>query len=282
MPGGIGRRALGGASLLLASGCSPAAVLNDLAPERLVARDIRYAPGNRHRLDIYAPAEAARAPVVLFLYGGNWDSGNRAMYRFVGGALASSGIVTVIPDYRLYPSVRYPDFLQDCAAALRWTRDNIARHGGAPDRLFVMGHSAGAYNAAMLALDPRFLAAVGMQPKRDLSGGIGLAGPYDFLPLHDPELEAIFAPAGDLVTTQPITYADGDNPPMLLLAGQDDTTVRPGNTLRLADRIRGRGGFVEDRIYPGIDHIEIIGAIAAPLRFLAPTLRDCRAFIGAA
>lgn len=269
--------------LLLASRCSPAGILNALSPDRLVANSIAYGSGPRRSLDVYAPADAAGSdayPTVVFLYGGSWDSGHKAMYRFVGGALAALGFVVVIPDYRLYPEVRYPDFLDDCAEAIAWTRRNINRFGAATTPPFVMGHSAGAYNAAMLTLDPRWLRRAGLSPQTDLRGMVGLAGPYDFVPDTE-ELRQVFAPGQPPHSTQPIAYVDGRNPPMLLLAGSADTTVRPANTMRLAARIRQAGGAVEERIYPGIDHLEILGAFAGPLRFLAPSLRDSARFMHA-
>ena len=271
--------------LLLAGGCSPVGILNALSPDRLVAQSIPYGEGPRRTLDVYGPEPVrsgeAAPPVVLFLYGGSWDSGSKAIYRFVGGALAALGFIVVIPDYRLYPEVRYPDFLDDCAAALAWTRRNATRFGAAAAPPFVMGHSAGAYNAAMLALDPRWLGGAGLSPRDDLRGMVGLAGPYDFLPLDTDELRAVFAPGRPLASTQPIAHVDGRNPPMLLLAGSADTVVRPGNTTRLAARIHAAGGVVEARIYPGIDHLEILGALAGPLRFLAPSLRDSASFMQA-
>ena len=269
--------ALGGA--LAAAGCSPLQVLNSLAPSRLAADGVAYGDWPRQTLDVYVPDGPGPFPVVVFLYGGGWNSGNRGMYRFVGGALAEKGFVTVIPDYRLFPAIRFPDFLQDNAAALRWTRDTIGRYGGASGPFFLMGHSAGAYNAAMLALDPQWLGGAGLD-RADLRGTIGLAGPYDFLPLDTDELRLIFGPPEQLARTQPINFVDGKAAPMLLLAGKKDTTVDPANSLRLAARIRQANGPVQDRFYPGIQHEEIVGAIGVPLRFLAPTLRDCVAFMG--
>ena len=281
----IGRRALAALPLLLAGGCTPAGLLNALSPDRLVGNSIPYGNGPRRSLDVYAPerdrAGGAGRPVVLFLYGGSWDSGDKAMYRFVGAALAGLGFVVVIPDYRLYPAVRYPEFLEDCAQALVWTRRHAREFGGDAAPPFVIGHSAGAYNAAMLTLDPRWLGGAGLAPRTDLRGMVGLAGPYDFLPLDSEELRRIFAPGIPLRSTQPIAHVDGRNPPMLLLAGRDDTVVRPGNTVRLAAKIREAGGFVETRLYPGIGHVEIIGAFASPLRFLAPSLRDSASFMHA-
>ena len=274
----VRRSLLSLAAALAASACSPVKILNSLAPSRLVADGVAYAAGDRHVLDVYAPEGAGPFPVVVFLYGGAWDSGERGIYRFLGGALASHGLVVVVPDYRLYPAVRFPSFLQDNAAAVRWTRDTIAHYGGDPATLYVMGHSAGGYNAAMLGLDSEWLGQVGMA-RADLRGVIGVSGPYDFVPDTD-ELRDIFGPPGLLPQRMPITYADGREPSMLLLTGTADTTVRPGNTERLAARIKAAGGAVEARYYDGVGHIEIIGAVGAPLRFLAPTLRDCLLFMG--
>ncbi len=273
------RGALAGAGGLMLSGCSPAAVLNVLAPDRLAAEGVRYGGGPRQRLDIYRPPGIGPFPVMVFLYGGAWDSGNRSMYRFVGDAFAAHGILTVIPDYRLWPEVRYPAFLQDCALALAWTRANIALYGGSSSAPALIGHSAGAYNAAMLALDPSLLGALGRSPRGDLSRVVGLAGPYDFLPLHSDTLRAVFGPGPAGPSTQPISHVDGRNPPMLLLAGIADRTVKPANTIRLAARIRASNGPVEERLYPGVDHLEIVGAIGRPLQSLAPTLHDCLAFL---
>jgi acetyl esterase/lipase len=272
---------LGVAMLGVLSACSPVTILNALAPKAGISetRDVRYAPGDRHELDIYAPQGEAAAPVVVFIYGGGWKDGNKSEYRFVAAALAARGFLTVVPDYRLFPQVRFPVFLQDNAAAVAWTKANIARVGGDPRRIFLMGHSAGAYNVAMLTLDKQWLGAVGLDPDRDIAGTVALAGPYDFLPLHDPELEDIFAPAGDLRLSQPITFARGNAPPMFLAAGTADTTVLPMNTEHLAAAIRRDGGVVEERLYPGVNHVKIIGAMAGVLHWLAPSMADVTEFL---
>ena len=261
-------------------------MLNALAPSAPVARSIPYGAGPRRTLDVYSPGEAGAPggtggpyPVVLFLYGGSWDSGDKGLYRFVGAALAARGFVVVIPDYRLYPEVRYPDFLLDCAQALLWTRRHAHEFGGSGRPPFVAGHSAGAYNAAMLALDARWLRRYGLDPLHDLSGLVGIAGPYDFLPLDTARLRDIFAPADPLASSQPIAHATGPAPAVLLLAGTTDHTVRPGNTIRMTAALRAHGVPVQQRLYGGVDHYRIIGAFAATLRFLAPTLRDVSDFM---
>lgn len=262
----------------LTSACSPLTMLNTMAPRRLASRDQPYGNDPRQCLDIYVPGNLkAPAPVVVFYYGGSWDSGTKEMYRFVGGALATRGFVTVIPDYRLYPQVRYPSFLQDCAAAFAWTGEHIGQWGGS-DTLFLMGHSAGAYNAAMLALNRSYLQAANSRVMP--AGTVGIAGPYDFLPLESAELKAIFG-VPTAYSTQPISHVDGHNAPMLLVAGTADTTVLPRNTTRLAARIHDAGGPVSSRLYPGVDHREIIGAFGLPFRFLAPTLSDSVSFMHA-
>ena len=265
---------------LLLSACSGAGVLNALAPTQgiTIVPDVAYAPGPRHALDIYKPAQS-HPPVVVFVYGGGWRTGDRADYRFVGAALAARGFLTVVPDYREYPEVKYPGFVQDAAAAVAWTKAHAAQYGGDPDRLFLMGHSAGAHIVAMLTLDKAFLAAEGLDPDRDIAGMVGLAGPYDFLPLTDPVLGTIFAPAGDLTLTQPITYARPGAPPMLLLTGENDTTVLPRNSQRLAARVTALGGRAEVRVYPGIGHIMLVGALSRALSWLAPVLNDSVAFM---
>jgi acetyl esterase/lipase len=264
----------------LLGGCSGAELLNAVAPsaEIVVTTDVAYGQGPRRKLDIYRPIPA-NAPVVLFIYGGSWKSGDRSMYRFVGGAFASRGFVTVVPDYRVYPEVKYPAFIDDAAAAVAWIKANIANYGGNPRRIFLVGHSAGGHIAAMLTLDKAFLADVGMDPDRDIAGMIGLSGPYDFLPLHDPVLETIFAPAGDLTKTQPIAFARSGAPPMLLLTGESDTTVYPRNSRQLAEAIQKRGGRASLKVYPGLSHVMIAAAFSRLLSWKAPILDDCVAFM---
>ncbi len=271
-----------GACLLAA--CSGPAVLNALTPDEgyRVERDVPYGPDERQRLDLYIPADARpRAPLVVFFHGGGWTSGSKDLYPFVGQAFASRGYITAIPDYRLYPQVRYPGFLEDAAAAVMWLSDHLPHTGeGSGSRpVFLVGHSAGAYIAAMLALDQRWIRGAGGEPCRLIDAGVGLAGPYDFLPLEGRTLREIFGPGPAAPATQPIHHADRTDPPMLLVTGTDDETVRPGNTLRLAAQIREAGGRVEARLYDGLGHVTLIAALAAPLRFVAPVLDDIDIFL---
>lgn len=252
----------------LTSACSPASLLNTLlVPNNgyTVKRDIAYGGEERQKLDIYIPGGIDRpAPVLLFLYGGSWQMGSRDIYKFLGQAFASKGIVTVVADYRLYPQVKYPAFLQDTALAFKFVHDNIGGYGGDPKRLFLAGHSAGAYNVVMLDSDLQYLKDAGADPAW-IRGVIGISGPYDFLPLKDPALIDMFG--GDRVeATQPITYIDGKRAPMLLVTGADDETVSPGNTGRMARKLRAAGSAVETKYYPGTGHIGIILSLAPGFR----------------
>ncbi len=269
------------AVLLLLAACSPLTLLNGAVPDGAsrATTGLAYGPLARQRLDIYAPLDASQAPVVVFFYGGNWRSGERADYRFAGDALASRGIVAVIADYRLYPEARYPAFLQDAARVVAWTREHIGAYGGDPDRVFVAGHSAGGYIAAMLALDPRWLQGAGTSPAV-LAGWIGLAGPYDFLPIVARDIRPVFSFPGTPADSQPIRHATAAAPPGLLLTGAADTTVDPQrNSARLAQALSAAGACARLVEYPDLGHKLLVGALARPLRWRAPVLDDLSAFV---
>ncbi|MDE2405496.1 MAG: alpha/beta hydrolase [Sphingomonadales bacterium] len=243
---------------------------------RVAARDVSFGPDKRQQLDIYAPMAPASAPrpLVVFLYGGSWNSGVKNGYGFVGRALAARGFVVAIPDYRLVPQVRFPAFLEDNAAAVRWLRAHAAQYGADPDRIVLAGHSAGAYNAAMLALDPQWL----QSDRAAIRGFVGLAGPYDFLPLDGPVVQATFGAAPDPAATQPVHFVTRAAPPALLATGDDDKVVAPRNSDALADRLLAAGVPVERVRYPRIGHAGLVTAIARPLRGKARVLDAIAAF----
>ncbi len=264
--------------------CSPVATLNALSPSGSVTSDadVAYGPLPRHKLDVYRPSAAAPPggwPVVVFFYGGSWNRGERADYRFAGSALAARGVMTLVADYRLYPDVRYPDFLNDCALALAWGLSRASSLGGNPKRVFVMGHSAGAYNAAMLALDARWLASVGRSPA-ELAGWIGLAGPYDFLPITNPDAQPVFFHPNYPTGSQPIHQVTPAAPMTFLAAARTDELVNPQrNTVGLANRLQAAGVQVDLKVYDRVNHITLAAALAWPLRWLAPVLDDVVAFV---
>jgi acetyl esterase/lipase len=272
--------------------CSPLAAVNALSSGRAsrVTPGLSYdanagtnaGAGARHKLDIYAPLGATGAfPVVVFFYGGNWTTGERADYAFVGHALAARGMVAVIADYRLYPEVHYPGILEDAAQAVAWTLKHVAHYGGDPTRLFVLGHSAGAYNAAMIALDPSLLGRHGITPAA-LRGWIGLAGPYDFIPIQNKTARPVFFFPATPPDSQPINHVSAGAPPALLIAARNDKLVNPvRNTGGLARRLRAQGVPVTEQYFEKIGHATLVASLAGPLQSLAPTLDAIDRFVKA-
>ena len=266
------------------SACAPVTTLNALTVTSTYERteNVAYGPDERQRLDIYRPVTAAPPggwPVAVFFYGGTWHRGERADYKFVGEALASRGVIALVADYRLYPQVRYPDFLSDGALAVAYGLKEAARLGGNPKRVFVMGHSSGAYNAAMIALDPRWLKSVGSSPKA-LAGWIGLAGPYDFYPIENPDAKPVFNHPDYPPDSQPIGFASAASPRTFLGAASRDTLVDPQrNTVALANRLKAAGVPVSLHLYKHVNHVTLAAAMSQPLRWLAPVLKDVSQFL---
>jgi acetyl esterase/lipase len=259
----------------------PGAIVNAIAAFQSYSAltGVAYGKGARRGLDAYLPAASSNeAPIIVLFHGGSWSAGAKEDYRFVGAALSARGFIVVIPDYRQYPDARFPAFLVDAAQAVRWARDNAALLHGDARRVFVMGHSAGAHIAMMLAFDRQWLGAVGLAPERDLAGAIGLAGPYNFV-FDTDLLRGVFGSAPDPAAAQPVNFVTRAAPPVFLATGADDEAVKPRNTRDLAERIRAVGGEPSVAIYPGVGHRDLIGSFSPALRFLAPVLDDVSAFI---
>ena len=276
------------AAAALLTGCSPVKLLNSVVPSDTYALEggVAYGPAPRQQLDVYRPlastlpAEGKR-PLVVFFYGGTWTTGERASFRFVGEALAARGAVVVLPDYGRSPVFKYPVFVQDSALAVKWALDNAARLGADPKEVYVMGHSSGGYNTAMVALDARWLGAVGASPKQ-LAGWIGLAGPYDFLPIVNPDAQVAFDWPGTPPDSQPLAHASAASPRALLLVARNDEVVNPvRNTGQMAAKLQAAGVPVQTRAFDDLGHITLIVAVAKPLRWLGgPVLPPVLAFLG--
>jgi len=242
--------------------------------------DIPFGPESWQWLDVYRPANrAAAAPVIVFWYGGSWTRGNKDEYRFVGTALAGLGYVVVLPDYRLYPTVRFPQFLADAAQAVAWVEQHAAAYGGDPHRIVLMGHSAGAHMAAMLAMNATYLREAGADP-RDIRALIGLSGPYELTP-DDATLNAIFAAPYAPHDWQVLPFVTAGAPASLLIHGAADEVVWPGNSEHLAAALRACGVPVVLKIYPGRGHAATVAALSWVLRWRSPTLADIREFMRA-
>jgi acetyl esterase/lipase len=243
-------------------------------------RNLSYGDHPRQKLDIY-PAKAMSHqlnPVLIFFYGGRWKQGKRSWYGPLARLLARQGMTVIVPDYRLYPEVRFPVFVLDAALAVAWVRRHIQDYGGDPQRIFLMGHSAGAHIASLLALDGRYLQTHDVEAQ-SLGGMIGLAGPYDFLPFQDDELKDIFAPEAQYPDTQPINFANGKSPPLLLLHGSKDKIVGAGNSKRLWQRVLEKGGRARMVFFRRLDHMTILLALLPGFARLSPVRTEVLQFM---
>jgi acetyl esterase/lipase len=284
---GFIRHACAGLAAILAlGGCTPLGLIDAFTPSFGYAERLErgYGAHPRQAVDVYRPKAAldpgARLPMVVFFYGGRWQAFEKREFRFVGEALASRGFVAVLPDYRVYPEVTFPAFVEDGAKAVRWARDHAAELGGDPGRIVLMGHSAGAHIAMMLGLDQHFLRAEGV-PASALRGTLGMAGPYDFLPFQDEDIKQLMGPADHWPDTQPIRFVDATDPPIFMQYGMKDDLVWPHNARNLKAKAEQAGMRADLVEYDGLDHYGLVASLAAPLRLLGPVLDDAVAFIHA-
>jgi acetyl esterase/lipase len=239
--------------------------------------DVPYGTLPRQRLDVYTPWHAAGKPIIVFWYGGGWENGRKSQYRFVGAALAKAGYVAVLPDYRLFPEVKFPAFVQDGAEAVAWVVSHAAEIGGDPKRIYLAGHSAGAHLAGMLAYDRSQLERVGLAPDT-VRGYIGLSGPYALDPNND-TYRTIFAAPFGLADWQPVQLAKRGAPPALLLHGEVDDVVNVSHARRMAAQLEALGVDVTLRIYPGRGHRDTVAAFAAPAPHKLPVMDEIRRFV---
>ncbi|WP_396595089.1 alpha/beta hydrolase [Brevundimonas sp. R86498] len=279
--------ALGALMASMTAACSPLALLNAVGPRdpgvRRVARDLPYGDHPRQRFDLYAPAKAGRdrrLPVLVFFYGGGWDSGSKDVYGWAAQALAARGFVVAVPDYRLVPEVVFPTFLEDAAAATARVAEVAGEYGGDAARLGVLGHSAGAHLAMMITLDRRYMAAVGAPDA--IKAAAGLAGPYEFLPFDVAASVNAFGQAPDPLQTQPLSFARADAPPLWLGHGTADVVVHAEDTVLLEARMKALGGDCEARLYGGLRHEDLIATFSPLFRRKATVLADVTGFFARA
>jgi acetyl esterase/lipase len=242
--------------------------------------DLAYGADRRQKLDVYAPRMAMNRTVVIFWYGGSWQEGSKSDYRFVGTALAKLGFVAVLPDYRLYPQVTFPLFDEDGARAIAWVEKHVQEFGGDPQRIVLMGHSAGGHTAAFLALNHAFLQQFGASSS-NIVGLIGLSGPYVLVPDSE-ALRAAFASPFTEKDWQPIRFVDAHAPPTLLLHGLSDKEVLPQETIELHDALARKNVRVEMHLFPNRGHADTVAPFALLLRWRAPVVDEVAAFIRSA
>jgi acetyl esterase/lipase len=284
-PGRVSRRtALAGLASMLAPGCGRVEFLAANVPATFGAytrsANIAYGADPQHRLDVYVPDQVSvePRPLVVFWHGGRWSFGDKADYRFVGAALAELGYVAVLPNYRHYPDVKMPGFMDDAARAGHWAAAHAGEFDADASGLYLMGHSAGAHMAALVTLDVRYFASAA-QPAPPIAGVIGLSGAYDFLPLRETDVQDMFGPPQNYPDSQPINFVRADAPPMLLVHGLRDDTVWPKNSRNLATALRARGVPVTLKLYSKVSHADTVAAMSRPARGRAPTLADIAAFV---
>jgi len=266
---------------MFATGCSVLSVVSAFSPTGTanpVATEV-FDAAHGLTLDIYKPKVSeteAPVPVVVFFYGGAWKDGSRQRYEFVASTLLEGDVMVVIPDYRLYPKVVFPAFVRDGAAAITWVQQNIGQYGGDPDNIFLMGHSSGAHIAALLYFDQRYLQNSGAALKP--CGFVGLAGPYDFLPLASPEMQSLF-PEQERAASQPVNFVTGEEGPVLLIHGLQDNRVKPRNSQSLANTITESGGRVDMLLYEKAGHVRVLMGLAKSFRWVSPVAADTLRFI---
>lgn len=252
-------------------------VPKDLSSRR-IARNVRFGPDPRHVLDLYAPRRPrGRLPLLVFVHGGGWDSGDRCEYSFAGRALAALGFLVACADYRVFPDAVFPAFVEDLATAANWLVAHAKEHGGDPGRLVLAGHSAGAYNAVIFALQPARFGAPELAGR--IEAVVGLSGPYDFYPFDVKQAIDAFGAYPEPLTTQPVNLVTPAAPPMLLAHGVRDTTVGDYHTVRLALKLRQAGVPVVERHYRRLGHAATVLGLITLLRPVLPVWRDVAPFL---
>ena len=261
---------------------SPAMLVDTI--DRIVSRTdvVKVADGvsfgvHKNKLDIWSTSSKSKAPrpVLVFFYGGGWANGTRTEYSYAARPFVEAGYMVVLPDYRKVPEVRFPGFVEDSADAVKWVQANIAQYGGDPARVNVAGHSAGAYNALMLALDPQWLG------DRPVTSAISLAGAADFYPFTSKRAINAMSQFPDPNATQPVTFVRVDAPPILLIHGTEDTVVRIRNSNSLYAKQKAAGGDVTLRAQVGGSHNDLVLALGTLFRGYYPVVPESVKFLDA-
>ena len=263
--------------LLALVGCTPTQFVNSFVSPDLSAVAASYGPHPRNTVDIYTQGESSRG-LLVFVHGGYWDEGDKSEYLFVANTFTERGYTVALVNYRLVPEVTFPAYVEDLARAITWLSTQE------PYRelpLFLMGHSAGAHIAALVAFDESYLAEFGLSTEV-IEGFLGLAGPYNFLPLG-PDDDRSRAALGNPATypqTQPINFVDAEDPRTFLAVSLNDKTVNPNNSLSFAQALEDAGGKIELKKYNDLNHATIVGALSGVGRVLNQNLlTDVLAFM---
>jgi acetyl esterase/lipase len=240
---------------------------------KLIDRNIAYGENPRQRYNLFAPEQGNNFPLLIFVQGGAWQFADKEGYDFVGHAFASKGYLTAVIDYRLVPEVQYPAFVDDTAKAVAHMRAEAGKHGGDPTRVYLVGHSAGAYNIIQAMLNPAFAAEM-----ENVKAAAAMAGPYKFVPLTDARAIKAFSNFSPVEETQPEKFLRPDQPPILLVHGVDDTEVLPASSEYFYNEIKKVTNRVELHIYSSTNHVSILGDLSRPFRYRSNAFPDIIAF----
>lgn len=258
--------------------CAPVSILNGITPSSSFAKtkNVSYGDAKYEVLDVYRSEKPkADAPVLVFIHGGSWDSGSKNIYKFLAEGFTRSGYDIVVPNYRLYPEAKFPNFLHDNAKAVAHTQKTF------PGRKIVLiGHSAGAYNVLMLGLRDEYLAGAGVDRCAAIAGIVGLATPTGVVPLESARLIEIFPDkfTGEDAVLNNVT---GPAPALFLGHGEKDTTVYPISSTTLAEKVVARGGKATAEVYPGQNHIDVVKILSRHFDDNATLKADIVKFIDA-
>lgn len=254
-----------------------------------VSKDILYGDQPTQDLDIYYPKPLAQAmkseqaitqtyPMVVFVYGGSWETGTKEQYAFVGQSLAQAGYVTAVINYRKAPEHVYPDYVEDTAKAIAWSFNNAESLYVDPQRVAVVGHSAGAFNAVAAVSNEDFLAPYGVSPS-DIRAVVGIAGPYSY-DFRKFESASAFPANATPDQVMPDRQIKGNQPPYLLLTAENDKIVYDSNTVKMTQALKDVGATVENGVIEGASHATSIGAMAPPLRWINDVRAQVLTYLG--
>lgn len=266
--------------------CSPTRALNAVVPSSsyTLVSDVPYIADGAHvrqTMDIYIPEQTShKQNIVVFLYGGGWDDGDKADFEFIGQAFARLGYITVIPNYRLFPEVEFPAFINDAAAAVQAIPNHVPSACTALQAnergLILIGHSAGAHSAAMLLANPSYLG-----DSLPINAFIGLSGPYD-LPLDHERVGEKFSQVEGNEANPVVIISErkpSNLPPTLLLHGEADTIAKPTHSESFATELNALGVPTTFKLYPSRRHVALVASLASPLRFWTPAYEDIQVFL---
>ncbi len=253
-----------------------------------IEKNIAFGAGPSQKLDVYRPESGAGYPVLVYVYGGSWNSGNKELYAPIAQRLLPEGVIVVVPDYRIYPEGKYREQTDDVAAALAWTLENIEKYGGDPARVVLGGQSAGAHLSALALLDEQWLAKYG-HSSAEVCGYYGISGVYDINAQMDfersngrtaPIMTAVMEGPDNFTAASPATYVRSGLPPILLIHGDADETVPISVSENFQAKLESIGARSEFVVYPGAGHSGLLfDALASdPARLvtdLSKFAREC-------